>query len=244
MGSSPSGSSEKADLQLTKQPAAASFRRASRRKRADDQKQAAVPRRRCRQPFAHRTLEGSAREARARRDRRAQLKEVEDREIEKIIRKQEEAGLRLATDGEFRRSWWHFDFLGMLDGVEMYDARPRHPVPRACRPRRKASASRASSDFPTTPMLDHFKFLKAHARAVPKMTIPSPGGAAFPPRAERRRHQGLCRPRRHLRRLGETYQTSDPRLLRRRLPLSAIRRYRLGLSLLAGGAARRRASAG
>ena len=63
-------------------------------------------------------------EARARRERGEisgpQLKEVEDREIEKIIKKQEEAGLRLATDGEFRRSWWHFDFLGMLNGVEMY----------------------------------------------------------------------------------------------------------------------------
>ena len=63
-------------------------------------------------------------EARARRERGEisgpQLKEVEDREIEKIIKKQEEAGLKLATDGEFRRSWWHFDFLGMLNGVEMY----------------------------------------------------------------------------------------------------------------------------
>src|SRR5262249_10553229 len=51
-----------------------------------------------------------------------QLKEVEDREIERIIKKQEEIGLQLATDGEFRRSWWHFDFFGMLDGVEIYQA--------------------------------------------------------------------------------------------------------------------------
>src|SRR5215210_6459596 len=50
----------------------------------------------------------------------AQLTEIEDREIEKVIRKQEEVGLKLATDGEFRRSWWHFDFYGMLDGVEIY----------------------------------------------------------------------------------------------------------------------------
>src|SRR5499427_9674967 len=47
----------------------------------------------------------------------AQLKEVEDREIEKVVRKQEEIGLKLATDGEFRRSWWHFDFFKGLDGV-------------------------------------------------------------------------------------------------------------------------------
>ena len=63
-------------------------------------------------------------DARAKREKgtisAAQLKEVEDREIEKIIKKQEEIGLKLATDGEFRRSWWHFDFFGMLDGVEIY----------------------------------------------------------------------------------------------------------------------------
>ena len=39
----------------------------------------------------------------------ADLKAIEDREIEKAVRKQEEIGLQLATDGEFRRSWWQFD---------------------------------------------------------------------------------------------------------------------------------------
>src|ERR1044071_9505920 len=62
-------------------------------------------------------------DARARREKgeitAAQLKEIEDREIEKIIKKQEDIGLKLATDGEFRRSWWHFDFFGMLDGVDV-----------------------------------------------------------------------------------------------------------------------------
>ena len=47
------------------------------------------------------------------------LKQVEDREIEKIIKKQEEIGLKLVTDVEFRRAWWHFDFFSMLDGVEL-----------------------------------------------------------------------------------------------------------------------------
>ena len=64
-------------------------------------------------------------EARAKRENGAiaaeQLKDVEDREIEKIIRKQEEIGLKLATDGEFRRAYWHFDFFSMLDGVELYE---------------------------------------------------------------------------------------------------------------------------
>ena len=63
-------------------------------------------------------------EARARRAKgeitAAELAAVEDREIERIIRKQEECGLDAITDGEFRREFWHFDFLAGLDGVEMY----------------------------------------------------------------------------------------------------------------------------
>ena len=51
----------------------------------------------------------------------AALAEVEDREIAKILARQEEVGLQSATDGEFRRSWWHFDFYGMLDNVEIYE---------------------------------------------------------------------------------------------------------------------------
>jgi 5-methyltetrahydropteroyltriglutamate--homocysteine methyltransferase len=64
-------------------------------------------------------------DARAKREKgeitAGKLKEIEDREIEKIIKKQEEIGLKVATDGEFRRSWWHFDFYGMLDNVEIYE---------------------------------------------------------------------------------------------------------------------------
>src|SRR5678815_5953694 len=50
----------------------------------------------------------------------AQLKEVEDREIERVIKKQEDVGLQSITDGEFRRSWWHLDFLWGLDGIEKH----------------------------------------------------------------------------------------------------------------------------
>src|SRR5258705_6280015 len=50
----------------------------------------------------------------------AELTAIEDREIERIVRKQEESGLKSITDGEFRRSWWHLDFLCGLDGVERY----------------------------------------------------------------------------------------------------------------------------
>src|SRR3569833_3983254 len=49
----------------------------------------------------------------------AQLKAIEDAEIIKIFKKQEDIGLQPVTDGEFRRAWWHYDFFGMLDGVEV-----------------------------------------------------------------------------------------------------------------------------
>ena len=63
-------------------------------------------------------------EARARREKNEisaeQLKAVEDSEIEAIIRKQEAVGLKSVTDGEYRRAFWNYDFLGQLDGVEAY----------------------------------------------------------------------------------------------------------------------------
>src|SRR5262249_45750951 len=49
-----------------------------------------------------------------------ELRKIEDMEVEKVVHKQASIGLRLATDGEFRRSWWHFDFLAKLTGCELF----------------------------------------------------------------------------------------------------------------------------
>jgi 5-methyltetrahydropteroyltriglutamate--homocysteine methyltransferase len=121
-------------------------------------------------------------EARAKREKNeitaAALKEVEDREIEKIIKKQEEVGLKLATDGEFRRSWWHFDFFGMLDGVEIYQL--GHGIQfQGVQTKAQSIRVKGKLGFSQHPMLEHFKFLKAHTRVVPKMTIPSPSVLHF-----------------------------------------------------------------
>ena len=65
-------------------------------------------------------------DARLRRERgdidAAALAAVEDSEIRALIAAQERAGLQSITDGEFRRAWWHYDFLGGLDGVKIVDA--------------------------------------------------------------------------------------------------------------------------
>ena len=104
----------------------------------------------------------------------AALKAVEDREIEKIVRKQEDIGLKLATDGEYRRSWWHLDFFWGLTGCEKI--RLPHGIQfRGVETRPEGYKITARLDFPSNhPMLEHFKFLKATTRVTPKMCIPAP----------------------------------------------------------------------
>jgi len=106
------------------------------------------------------------------------LKAVEDREIEKIVKKQEEVGLKLATDGEFRRSWWHFDFFRGLKGVtsvttttgiQFHGVETKH----------EAIRIDGKVDFVGHPMIEHFKFLKAHCNVTPKLCIPAPSTFHF-----------------------------------------------------------------
>jgi 5-methyltetrahydropteroyltriglutamate--homocysteine methyltransferase len=116
----------------------------------------------------------TARERRAKGEITAEeLRAVEDREVENAIQKQEAAGLQSITDGELRRSWWHLDFLWGLDGVE------RHVMDggiafAAVTTRAEGVRVTGKLGFSGHPMLDHFKFLKAHTKHTAKMTIPAP----------------------------------------------------------------------
>ncbi len=122
-------------------------------------------------------------EARAKHERREisadDLKAIEDREVEKVIRKQEDVGLRSVTDGEFRRAFWNYDFLGKLDGVEAYlgerKIKFQGPQPKPMMLRVVGPLG----SYSPHPMIEHFKFVAAHAKAVPKMTIPSPSSLHF-----------------------------------------------------------------
>jgi 5-methyltetrahydropteroyltriglutamate--homocysteine methyltransferase len=108
----------------------------------------------------------------------AEFKAIEDREIETVIKKQEDVGLQLATDGEFRRSWWHFDFFRGLDGVTPYTTNTGikfHGV----ETKHEGIKVTGKIGFSGHPMLEHFKFLKAHTRVTPKMTIPAPSTFHF-----------------------------------------------------------------
>jgi 5-methyltetrahydropteroyltriglutamate--homocysteine methyltransferase len=109
----------------------------------------------------------------ARAGRSPELKAIEDREIERVIRKQEEAGLQSITDGEFRRSWWHLDFLWGLKGIEKYV--PGSGVAFAgVQTRQEGAQVTGRIDWDGHPMIEHFKFVQRHTKRAPKMTIPAP----------------------------------------------------------------------
>jgi len=123
-----------------------------------------------------------AREKRARGEMTADaFKEIEDREVEGVIRKQEAAGLKSITDGEYRRMSWNIDFLERLDNVESYAGERKikfqtggaQPRPILLRVIGKLGG------YKPHPMIEHFKFLRAHTMRTPKMTIPSPSSLHF-----------------------------------------------------------------
>ncbi|HEX6997104.1 MAG TPA: 5-methyltetrahydropteroyltriglutamate--homocysteine S-methyltransferase [Gammaproteobacteria bacterium] len=103
----------------------------------------------------------------------ATLREVEDREIERVVAEQERIGLEAVTDGELRRSWWHLDFLLGLDGIEPYALPAGVPFADTAT---RAEGVRVDGKirFAGHAMIDHFRFLKERTRRTPKMTLPAP----------------------------------------------------------------------
>jgi 5-methyltetrahydropteroyltriglutamate--homocysteine methyltransferase len=102
------------------------------------------------------------------------LKAIEDREIARIIKKQEETGLQSITDGEFRRSWWHLDFLWGLDGVEKHVMDTGIAFAAVTTRNEGVKVTGRLGMAGPHPMVEHFKFVKAHTGRTPKITIPAP----------------------------------------------------------------------
>jgi 5-methyltetrahydropteroyltriglutamate--homocysteine methyltransferase len=107
------------------------------------------------------------------------LREIEDSCITEAITRQEAIGLRAATDGEYRRAYWHYDFVAGLDGVEVYEPAEKIQFQGNVPLTHKLRVNgRIGWTQPT--MIDHFQFLASHVRkAVPKQTIPSPSVVHF-----------------------------------------------------------------
>src|ERR1700741_3001059 len=101
----------------------------------------------------------------ARKAKSPNLKEAEDRAIRAAIAKQEAIGLRSVTDGEFRRDYWHLDFMRQLDGVTLnaavgmtFAAQDVPPI--------AAATGKVACAKPI--MVDHFRFLKDSTRQTAK----------------------------------------------------------------------------
>ena len=128
----------------------------------------------------------------------AELKAVEDREIEKIVKKQEELGLDLATDGEFRRAFWHFDFFGMLDGVEIYEL--DHGIQfQGVQTKPKSIRVIGKIGFSQSPDAGALQVLEGAHQGDAENDDPEPDRHAFPSRAGCGQQERLCQPRCHLR---------------------------------------------
>ena len=105
----------------------------------------------------------------------AQLKTVEDVAIRDLVAKQKAAGLKVVTDGEFRRSYWHLDFMWGLQGIERRTSREGYMFHDE-----ETTADTAVVTGPISgenhPFVEHFKFVQALAGddRVARQTIPAP----------------------------------------------------------------------
>jgi 5-methyltetrahydropteroyltriglutamate--homocysteine methyltransferase len=104
---------------------------------------------------------------------RPELTAIEDEQILRAIKRQEAVGLKAVTDGEYRRSWWHLDFLEGLVGIEKYVMEGGMAFS-GVNTRQEGVHVTGKIGFDGHPMLEHFRFLAQNAAALPKQCIPAP----------------------------------------------------------------------
>jgi 5-methyltetrahydropteroyltriglutamate--homocysteine methyltransferase len=110
----------------------------------------------------------------------AQLREVEDRCIRDAVKMQEDVGMQGITDGEFRRTLWHADFLSQIEGVKVVEGLLPDSAKHFQNP--DADVQRSPTQFVVTGTLrhahgievDNFKFLSSLTQQTAKQCIPSP----------------------------------------------------------------------
>lgn len=104
-----------------------------------------------------------------------ELTDIENRAITELVTKQKAAGLHVITDGEFRRSWWHLDFMWGLQGVEKASLKEGYKFQGVeSRPETARLTGKISGE--NHPFIEHFRFLLpfAESNIVPRITIPAP----------------------------------------------------------------------
>lgn len=105
----------------------------------------------------------------------AALRTVEDEAIRDLVAKQKAAGLHVITDGEFRRSYWHLDFMWGLQGIERRTSRSGYQFHDEETTADTAVVTGKISGE-NHPFVEHFKFVKAleEKGQVARQTIPAP----------------------------------------------------------------------
>ena len=104
-----------------------------------------------------------------------ELKEAEDAAIRDLVAKEKEVGLKAVTDGEFRRRYWHLDFLAALEGIEEVGAEHWSVAFKGAQPKAATVKIVDKVDFGNHPFIEHFRYLQSLAGdTLAKMTIPSP----------------------------------------------------------------------
>lgn len=118
-------------------------------------------------------------DARAAKVPAAELRAIEDAAIPAMIKMQEDAGLKVVTDGEVRRAFWHFDFMGMLNGMDM-ETRDEGVQFHGTQIPPVRPVINGKLSFPQDhPMLEHFSFVKDNTSVCPKIAIPGPSCVHF-----------------------------------------------------------------
>ncbi len=109
------------------------------------------------------------------------LRAAEDDGIKSLVAMQQDVGLKAVTDGEARRSFWHYDFMGGLTGFELEERDPEGGVQfSGVKLRPIFPCIKGELDFPDDhPMLEHFKYLASVTAVVPKISIPGPSCCHF-----------------------------------------------------------------
>lgn len=110
---------------------------------------------------------------------RAELTAIEDAGIVEAVKMQESVGLKVVTDGEIRRSFWHYDFMGGLTGFDLEQRDPEEGAQfHGVKLRPTFPVITGKLDFPADhPMLDHFRFLAKTTSVTPKISHHRSGNA-------------------------------------------------------------------
>lgn len=107
-----------------------------------------------------------------------QLRAVEDDAIRDVVALQENAGLQVVTDGEFRRTYWHFDFLSGFDGFEL--GKPLDMGTFEGVSEQPPSAMITAELRRSKPvMVDHYTYLAGLTERTAKISVPGPSMAHF-----------------------------------------------------------------